>query len=76
MTELDPGVHRAADRLYERLITSRHDFVEALLSLVPIVEEAARNGDTYARHLLDEVERTRSNMVADSIEVGEILAGW
>ena len=76
MTELDSGAQRAADRLHERLTTSRHEYVEALMALIPIVEEAARNGDPFARHLLDEVERARTTMVSDSIEVGEILAGW
>jgi hypothetical protein len=73
MTELNPAAQRAAVRLSERLKTTRSEYLEALFSLVPYVEEAARSGDTFARLLVEDVERARVRMVSENMAAADVL---
>jgi hypothetical protein len=73
MTELSPGAQRAADRIKNRLATTRNEYHEALLSLVPFVEQAARSGDDDARRLIEDVERARVRMVSENMAAADVL---
>ncbi len=63
--DLTDGAERAAARVSEGLKTSRREYWTALLAL----EDYARglDGDELARQLLEEVERARTNMVAENL---------
>jgi hypothetical protein len=73
VAELSPGAQRALDRLSERLSASQRAYLDALVALVPFVEEAARAGDNLAQHLLDEKERARVRMVSETMEAAALL---
>lgn len=73
MTEMPEGALRALDRLHDRLTTARREYLEALFSLVPFVEGAARSGDVHAEQLAEEVERARVRLVSDNLDAHETL---
>jgi hypothetical protein len=70
MTELSPG---AAKRMSDRLQGTRHEYIDALMALVPVVEQAASNGDLHARRLLEDVERARVRMVCENMAAADVL---
>jgi len=63
---MDTGAERAAERVSARLLEARRLYLAALLTAVDFLAAQAEH-DAVARELVEEVERARNNLVAETL---------